>query len=240
MELPMPLELAWHDIALRLLLTLIAGVIIGLNRETQAHAAGLRTTILIALAASVSMILVNLLLPTSGKTQDSFVNLDLMRLPSGILTGVGFIGGGAILKRDNLVVGVTTAATLWVMTVIGLCFGGGQLVLGVAATVLAVVALWVFKWVDLHLPRDHRATLVITAEEGTFAAAPDLNALISAAGYHARLSEQARQSSIQRPQLTFEIRWRRAGEASAPRDLLELIEGAHQVQHFKLIEEGTH
>jgi MgtC family len=52
-----------------------------------------------------------------------------MRLPLGILTGVGFIGGGTILKRGDLVTGVTTAATLWLVTVIGLCFGGGQLAL---------------------------------------------------------------------------------------------------------------
>jgi putative Mg2+ transporter-C (MgtC) family protein len=55
---------------------------------------------------------------------------DLMRLPLGILIGVGFIGGGAILRRDDIVVGVTTAATLWLVTVIGLCLGGGQLALG--------------------------------------------------------------------------------------------------------------
>jgi len=53
--------------------------------------------------------------------------MDLMRLPLGILTGVGFIGGGAIFKKGDLVTGVTTAATLWMVTVIGLCLGGGQL-----------------------------------------------------------------------------------------------------------------
>ena len=53
-----------------------------------------------------------------------------MRLPLGILTGVGFIGGGAILKKGGSITGVTTAATLWIATVIGLCLGGGQLALG--------------------------------------------------------------------------------------------------------------
>lgn len=53
--------------------------------------------------------------------------LDLMRLPLGILTGMGFIGGGAILRRDGFVFGVTTAATLWFVTAIGLCFGVGRL-----------------------------------------------------------------------------------------------------------------
>ncbi len=99
---------------------------LGLNRTERGMTAGLRTTILVSLAAAVSMIQVNLLLVTLGKTSDSFSVLDLMRLPLGVLTGMGFIGGGAILKRGNRVSGVTTAATLWVATVLGLCFGGGQ------------------------------------------------------------------------------------------------------------------
>lgn len=69
----------------------------------------------------------------SGKTPESFAVMDLMRLPLGILTGVGFIGGGTILKKGDLVTGVTTAATLWLVTVIGLCLGGGQLALVLSA-----------------------------------------------------------------------------------------------------------
>ena len=68
--------------------------------------------------------------PTTGKPTDSFVTLDLMRLPLGILTGMGFIGAGAILKKGDIVLGVTTATTLWFVTVLGLCFGGGQWILG--------------------------------------------------------------------------------------------------------------
>jgi len=66
---------------------------------------------LVGLAASVAMIQANLLLPVAGKTSASFGVMDLMRLPLGILTGVGFIGAGAILKRGDLVTGMTTAAT---------------------------------------------------------------------------------------------------------------------------------
>ena len=126
----MPLTLQWGDIALRLVLTIIAGTLVGIDRSERGQAAGLRTTILVCLAAAVAMIQMNLLLPMAGKAPDSFANLDLMRLPLGILTGVGFIGGGAILRRGNMVQGVTTAATLWIVTVIGLCLGGGQLALG--------------------------------------------------------------------------------------------------------------
>src|SRR5215470_10584921 len=134
----MPLTPDWTDIAVRLALTMLAGAIIGFNRGARGHAAGFRTTILVGLAASVAMIQTNILLPMTGKTSESFAVMDLMRLPLGILTGVGFIGGGTIVKKGDLVTGVTTAATLWLMTVIGLCFGAGQLLLGISGTLLAV------------------------------------------------------------------------------------------------------
>src|SRR4029077_18327388 len=104
----------------------------------------------------------NLLLATSGKPSNSFVTLDLMRLPLGILSGMGFIGAGTILRRDNLVQGVTTAATLWFVTVIGLCLGGGQLVLGSTALGLGLVGLWGLKWVEEQLPQDRYSTLTLT------------------------------------------------------------------------------
>ena len=94
----MLLELTWTNIALRLALTMLAGSIIGFDRGARGRAAGFRTTILVALAASVAMILANLLLSVSGKTPESFSTMDVMRLPLGILTGVGFIGGGTIVR----------------------------------------------------------------------------------------------------------------------------------------------
>src|ERR1041385_9359213 len=121
----MPIALSWREIALRLLLTVVAGAVIGLNRGERGHPAGLRTTILVCLAASLSMIAANLLLDTRGKASDSFGAMDLMRLPLGILSGIGFIGAGAIVRRDRIIVGVTTAATIWFLTVVGLCLGGG-------------------------------------------------------------------------------------------------------------------
>jgi putative Mg2+ transporter-C (MgtC) family protein len=80
----MPLELTWQDIVLRLVLTIIAGILVGYDRTEHGKAAGLRTTVLVCLAASVAMIQVNLLLPTAGKPSDSFVMNYLMRLPLGI------------------------------------------------------------------------------------------------------------------------------------------------------------
>lgn len=161
----MPTHIGWHEIALRLALTVVAGLLIGYNRTEHGKAAGLRTTLLVCLAACLAMIQVNLLLPMAGRAPDSFVTNDLMRLPLGILTGVGFIGGGAILRRDNIIVGVTTAATLWYVTVIGLCFGGGQIELGVAAAALGLVALWFLNWIESRLRRECHATLRIELQE---------------------------------------------------------------------------
>jgi len=137
----MPTTPDWTDITLRLLGALIAGFAIGLDRGEHSRPAGLRTIMLVSLAACVAMIQTNILLPTAGKRADSFSVMDVMRLPLGILSGMGFIGTGAILRRGNLVLGVTTAATLWFVTVIGLCFGGGQLMLGWVSTALALIIL---------------------------------------------------------------------------------------------------
>src|SRR5690606_154376 len=83
----MALNPTWSDIAIRLLLAMIAGAIIGLDREAGGHSAGLRTTIIVSLAAAVAMIQANILLSVDGKTYDLFATMDPMRLPLGILTG---------------------------------------------------------------------------------------------------------------------------------------------------------
>jgi len=144
----MPVTIGWNQIALRLLLTVAAGLVIGFNRGEHGRPAGMRTTLLVCLAASISMIQANLLMNSVGKSHDSFIVLDLMRLPLGILSGMGFIGAGAILRKDNLVLGVTTAATLWFTTMMGLCFGGGQLGLGIAALTLGLGTVWGLKYAE--------------------------------------------------------------------------------------------
>jgi putative Mg2+ transporter-C (MgtC) family protein len=230
----MPLNPTWTDIAIRLALTILAGAVIGLNRGARGHAAGFRTTILVALAASVAMIQANILLPLGGKTQDSFAVMDPMRLPLGILTGVGFIGGGTIVKKGDLVVGVTTAATLWLVTVIGLCLGGGQLILGMAATVLAVITLWILRWVDRIIPRQHRARLIVTGEP-SWNVLDELRVLLSTVKCHVRFQEQKLDPGSQKADYTFELLWRQPEDQPPPRDLLVLIDKQFRIKSFELI-----
>jgi putative Mg2+ transporter-C (MgtC) family protein len=233
----MPFHPTWQDIAIRLVLTVVAGAVIGLNREARGHAAGFRTTILVGLAASLSMIQANILLSVAGKAPDSFATMDILRFPLGVLTGVGFIGGGAILKRGNFVTGVTTAATLWVMTAIGLCFGGGQLAIGVAGTVLAAFALWALKRVDIWIAREHRAVLTILAPGPS---APDLDDVIAREGFRAALvgKRQGHDPGLQL--FSFEVHWTRPHAAGTASELLKLVEGTYVVESFELTTDFVH
>ena len=158
----MDTHVTWLELAIRLLLTIIAGSLIGFDRGEHPRPVGLRTTLLVCLAASVAMMQAALLMKSTGKSSDSFVVLDLMRFPLGILSGIGFIGAGAILRRGDAVRGVTTAATLWFVTVIGLCLGGGQLLLGMVATCLALAVLEIGRRVEKHLPNLHRGCMRLT------------------------------------------------------------------------------
>ncbi len=222
----MPLTLTWHEIGLRLALSVIAGALIGLDRGERGRPAGLRTTLLVCLAAAVAMIQANLLLGTTGKSGDSFITLDLMRLPLGILTGMGFIGGGAILRRDGLVLGVTTAATLWFVTVMGLCFGGGQIKLGIAALALGMMVLEGLRWVDYRMKQEQHGILHLTTErnEPTQEAIRDA---VQQAGYKIiGLSSVA--CDNQKRELEFTVQWRSAlHNADVPPFLSDLTGDPH-------------
>ncbi len=178
----MPLTLTWEQIAVRILLATIASLLIGLNRDERGHPAGMRTTMLVCLAACLAQLQANMLLTTAGKTMSSFSVLDLERLPLGILSGIGFIGAGVIVKRDNnLVTGVTTAATMWFVSMLGLLLGGGQLVLGSAATALAIFILWGLKHVENFIPRMQQGNLCLVLDPSS-PSEDELRALILKAG----------------------------------------------------------
>jgi putative Mg2+ transporter-C (MgtC) family protein len=212
------LTISWYEIALRLGFTLLGSALIGINRGEFGHVAGLRTTMLVALAGALSMIEVNLLLGTSGRATNSFVMLDLMRLPLGVLTGMGFIGAGAILQRGKSVSGITTAATLWLVTIIGLCYGAGQLALGNIAVVIALFVLWTLKAVDRKWLQDNRASLTVRAARA--AEVDDIARMLAEAGYNVSTEGLKRATSEGYVESLFDLRWRGARLGQEPPDLL--------------------
>jgi putative Mg2+ transporter-C (MgtC) family protein len=205
-KLNVPTELHWQGIALRLVLTVIAGSLLGAERSKSGHVAGLRTTLLVTLAASIAMIQMNLLLPTNGKPADSYAVMDLMRLPLGILTGVGFIGAGAIVRKNELILGVTTAATMWFATVVGLCLGGGQLILGSVSTVIGFGVLWGLRSVETHVQQYELAELKINMQ-GDWLQPNELRERLKAAGFH--LKSLSFTDCVQKHRRKFEceVRW---------------------------------
>ena len=218
----MPLRLTAAEITLRLVLTMLAALLVGYNRSEHGKAAGMATTVLVTLAASVAMIQVNLLLPLAGREPNSFVMNDLMRLPLGILTGVGFIGAGVILRRPDLVVGVTTAATMWLMTVIGLCLGGGQIVLGMVATALALFALWIVKSFEVRLRREFRAQFSIDVE-GSGPTEPEIRHRVKASGLAILASHCTIQPATAHCSYFYEVQQVRSfAETETPQLLTEL------------------
>ena len=173
----------WFDITLRLGLAAAAGVLVGYNREARSQAAGLRTTTLVCVSACLAMVLSALMLHDVGAASSDVLRVDVMRLPLGVLTGIGFSGAGAIVRRDDAVVGVATAATLWFMTIVGLVIGAGELLLGAAVALAGLLILWVLEWADLSIRRRFRATLRISAESKRLPEA-ELRNLLGDAGQH--------------------------------------------------------
>jgi putative Mg2+ transporter-C (MgtC) family protein len=220
----MPIELHWSGIAIRLICAFIASAVVGLNRSEHGHAAGLRTSILVCLAACIAMIQVNLLLPLAGRASNSFVMNDLMRLPLGILSGMGFIGAGAIVRRGELVAGVTTAATLWLLTVIGLCFGAGQVAVGWVGAALAVIVLSGLKLVENRLAQMHEGTLlIVTAASGP--QEDEIRSLLTNGGFRIASSGLAACEGTERSELKCELRWKAKIPDSAIPEAIRRLQG---------------
>jgi putative Mg2+ transporter-C (MgtC) family protein len=156
------------EISWRILGAFIAGAIIGWERETHGRAAGLRTTILACVAAALAMIIsVALFMQTAAMPGLLSWRPDPARLGAGVLTGIGFLGGGAILRHGNYIRGVTTAASLWFATMIGLALGSGLFALAAIGLVVAMVTLNLLPAVERHIRKDAYATLKITARPET-------------------------------------------------------------------------
>lgn len=133
---------------------LVAGGLIGLEREFGGHAAGLRTHTLVALASALLMLLaVHQLSWLTPETPHDVIRIDPVRMAHGILTGIGFLCGGVIFRSGLSVYGLTTAASLWVTSALGTLYGVGAYGLAVGGTVATLVVLIAYRWVDRHLPQ---------------------------------------------------------------------------------------
>jgi putative Mg2+ transporter-C (MgtC) family protein len=135
-------DLSWGELLLRITLAGVLGGVIGAERELRERGAGLRTHTLVALGAALFT-----LVSAYGWSDFRFstpqgIVFDPTRIAAQIVTGIGFLGAGAIIRQGLSVRGLTTAATLWVVAAIGLAAGAGYYTAAVATTVLVMIALW--------------------------------------------------------------------------------------------------
>ena len=135
----MPTDLPFQfDILIRLLAAAVLGAALGLEREVRGHQAGMRTHMLVALGSAVFTVLSIYGFPKMAGTAAT----DPSRISAQIVTGIGFLGAGAIIKYGTSIRGLTTAASLWVVASVGIAAGVGAYFLASACTVIALVALW--------------------------------------------------------------------------------------------------
>ena len=148
----MMIESADLDFALRLLLAAVLGALVGLEREIHAHPAGMRTHLLVSLGSAGFTVLSIAAFPSPGS--------DPARVAAQIVTGIGFLGAGAILKEGVTVHGLTTAASLWVVAAVGMAAGAGAWVTALTITGIAIVSLWPLRLITERYVRGlhHRDT----------------------------------------------------------------------------------
>jgi putative Mg2+ transporter-C (MgtC) family protein len=133
------------EIILKLLLAVGLGGIVGIERETSHKPAGFRTNVLICVGSTMMMILAGLVLQEKEASGDV-----LSRIAAGVITGIGFIGAGTIIQAQGSVVGLTTAATLWVVAGLGLVIGAGYYWEAIIFTAVIILTLVIFRQLEGH------------------------------------------------------------------------------------------
>ena len=224
------LELVTH-----LLVATLAGGLIGLERSYHGRPAGFRTHTLVCVASSLLM----LVTIYSGRwfpagTLEN-VQIDPTRMAQGIMTGIGFLGAGVILREGFSVRGLTTAASIWVTAAIGILAGIGFYFPVAVATALVLGVLTVFRWIEAWMPSQFYAHFQVRFPRDMVMPEPELRALISRLDFSiANLSYRLEDSGRY-----FEYRMviRAKHEAQAAR-LARALEETHSVVEFRIAPTG--
>lgn len=122
------------DVVIRLVLSLLAGALVGIEREKTRHPAGLRTYMLVSVGSALITVTSITMFPD-----------DPTRITAGIISGIGFLGAGAIFRDKNNVRGLTTAASIWVVAGLGISLGAGLYFIAGAATLAIMLTLFMVK-----------------------------------------------------------------------------------------------
>ncbi len=156
------------ELVLRIIVGAALGAVIGYERDIHGRPAGLRTHAVVALASATFMVVSTHLVYFQHYKAGDLVEVDGSRIAASVVSGIGFLAGGAILRNGITVQGLTTAAGLWLVAAIGLCAGAGMYVESLAATLVGIVSLTMLRRFEDKDDRIRRR-LSLTLEDGSVA-----------------------------------------------------------------------
>jgi len=137
--------ISYWELALRIVISVVAGGLVGLEREWSNRAAGFRTHILVCVGATAIMLLS--IYGFTAFANEVNVRMDPARLAAQVISGIGFLGAGAIMRNGFTISGLTTAASLWVVAAIGLCVGAGFYFVSLLTTFVVLFSLFLLnRW----------------------------------------------------------------------------------------------
>ncbi|GJL80313.1 MAG: methyltransferase [Nitrospinaceae bacterium] len=150
----------------RVLLALVLGGAIGLERELHGRPAGLRTHVMVCLGSAILMLASEYSQKTLGEMGSAVYDPD--RVAAGIITGIGFLGAGAILREGNLVRGLTTAGSIWFVAGLGIVIGKKFYPLAICATLAALMVLVLFRYVENWVSVQNYRDLVVKVDSEAY------------------------------------------------------------------------
>jgi putative Mg2+ transporter-C (MgtC) family protein len=171
------------EMCLRLVAALAAGGIIGLERSYRGRAAGFRTHALVCIASSLLMLVTVFESHWITTIAAARVVIDPTRMAQGIMTGIGFLGAGVIVKEGLTVRGLTTAASIWITAAIGILTGIGFYFAAGVGTVLTLGTLSVFRWIEGKMPSEYYANFVVRFPREKVMPEAELRGLIAEHGF---------------------------------------------------------
>ena len=223
------------DIALRLIASLVIGGLIGLERSYHGRPAGFRTHALVWPSTSLLMLVTGYETRWFPSVAQGRISLDPTRMAQGIMTGIGFLGAGTIMKEGLSVRGLTTAASIWITAAIGILVGIGFYYPALFASVLALGTLSVFRWIENRMPAQFYAQFVVRFARHQAMPEPEMRRLLTEhcftiANLNYRLDVDSDSFEYQ-----MVIRANRADNASKLADALKKVEA---VKEFRLSPSG--
>jgi len=180
-----PSTLTLLSMLMRVLASLVAGGIIGLDRRYQGRAAGLRTFSLVALGSCLVVAISLYPNEWEGVISADLFKVDPTRVIQGVLAGVGFLGAGVIFRDGITVRGLTTAACIWVVATIGILFGAGMYRLGALSTILTLTVLSLYFRIEAMIPAQSFKQLTVSYPRDKFPSEKALVDLLNSHGFNA-------------------------------------------------------